>query len=297
MMIMINKDPLILLEDQGVIRVRGQDAENYLQGLITIDIRAIDQTQSQFGGCCNNKGRVVASFDLLMYQEAYYLILPRANILNTLAHLRKYAMFSKVEIEDATNHFKILGLWSEHDFPLKLNWPEKAGRCVQIKNGVFTKLFGNVPRYRVMLEGIQAEENFPTLKFSKDASLLSKWIQSDIVSGLSAIYPETTALFTPQMLNYDDFGAINLTKGCYLGQEIVARTASLGRVKKHLYPFYFQAAQLPERGAPLYDDNGNEVGIVLQASREEARVNLAAVVQDDALRGMLYYQDNALIRS
>lgn len=299
----MNEKFLTLLEDKGLISIAGIDAQNYLQGLLTIDVREIGCTQYHLGGCCNNKGRLVASFNLFEYKNTYYFSLPRLNIPTTLGHLRKYAMFSKVEIKEATNDFVIIGAFGENALEkLQGKLPEKAYECAQRDFMTILRLPGNQVRFEVILERVHEAEFLLLLDLEEIQGTLKNsdknflWKKCDILSGIPAVYPETAGLFTPQMLNYDDFKGISFNKGCYLGQEIVARTASLGVVKKHLYVFTFDSSQFPAVGDVLENAQSDEIGVVLEACHDDSMVYLSAVVQDAAVSEKIYWRENPLVK-
>ncbi len=280
---------LTLLEDQGLIAIRGKDAQAYLQGLVTVDVREVNGTQYRLGACCNHKGRVVATFNLFLQDETYYCILPKLNIPDTLTHLKKYAMFSKVNIEDVSQDFSIFGTVDEsllHKMSPKI--PQEAYECTQEDDVIILKLPVNEPsQFEVILTTERAAEWMACL--TEDSQ--DKWKQYHIFSGIPAIFPQTAMHFTPQMLNLDRFkGSIQLNKGCYLGQEIIARTASLGSVKKHLYLLALNSSKPPYLGQPLKNAQDIEVGMILEVAQKKTGYYLSAVIQDSAVSEAIYWE-------
>lgn len=287
--------------EKGLISISGEDAATFLQGLITVDIKDILPTQYRLSGCCNNKGRLVASFYLFEYGGSYYLSLPLENVPDTLDHLQKYARFSKVELKEVTNDFVIFGILAENSLE---DFPKKDYDCCQIGTAMVLRLPGNPVRFELIEKRSALESE--SLSDMKSSNANSLWKQYNILTGIPAIYPETVGLFTPQMLNYDQFIAISYNKGCYLGQEIVARTANLGTVKKHLYGFTVEAEvnQLPIVGEELNDEQNIQVGTILEVSPSSLPVKdgqpyliyLSAVIQDAALPMPIYWQGKALTK-
>lgn len=282
------------LEDKGLISIAGKDAKNFLQGLITIDIREINPTQYRLAGCCNNKGRVVASFNLFEYKNIYYFSLPKRNIPTTIKHLRKYAMFSKIDIQEATENFVLFGVIGVHALEkLQKNPPEKEYECHQMDGMTVLRLPGNQARFEVILE----RTYFERLGISKNLDKNVQWKQLNILSGLPVIDLETSGLFTPQMLNYDQFKGISFNKGCYLGQEIVARTANLGSTKRHLHAFILESNQSPSVGEMINNEQAIDVGVVLETCQNDALIYLSAVIQDTAIPEKIYWQESLLIKA
>ncbi len=185
----------------STILVQGSDAEKFLQGQLTCDIRNVDQNPSLLGAYCNQQGRAQATLRLLKTQDIYSLILPVEMVQPTLALLKKYAIFSKIAI-------------TEGEF-----------------------FIGEVD-----------------------------WQLKDILSGIATIYPKTAGLFTPNMLNYPALGGVSFDKGCYLGQEVIARTHYLGAPKKQLYKAQIPSHQFCAPGDIIYTETAETAGMVMNVA-------------------------------
>jgi len=178
----------------GLLKISGIDAKKFLQGQLTCNVDEVTETQSRLGAHCNPQGRVLFLFRLLYFQEAYYLILPPKMVMLALQALKKYAVFFKVTLSDASNE-KLVGL---------------RDRAVQ------------------------------------------EWNYFDLTQGIPQVYPETSGLFLPHELNLHQLQGISWDKGCYTGQEIIARMQYRGKLKKHLYLAPIQTAGLPHPGKEVY---------------------------------------------
>ncbi len=184
----------------GSIYIHGKDAANFLQGQLTCDIHALTALNAQPTGCCNLQGRLVALLFIMVWQEGYLLLLPQDILETTIKHFKKYALFSKVTFEknilDSLTGF----LYSA---------PEEAYRCL---NNLFIK---------------------PNTPPPANALCNEAWHYQQMVQGFPDLHQKTQGTFLPHRIGLDKIeGAISFNKGCYLGQEIIART-HFKAVQKH----------------------------------------------------------------
>jgi len=197
----------------GLIEITGE-AKAFLQGQLTCDLNAITPTHSLLGAHCNLKGRVGSLFRVMQWApDRYMLSLPLRMVPSSLHDLKKYALFSKVRITDSSFTFYktgVVGNWASiHTLPHLVH---------------ATPITEN--RYEVFTSEPLCTEKPP---LSSDA-----WQCLDIVQKLPTVYPETRDCFLPHHLGLFELGGIGLEKGCYLGQEIIARMHYKGKIKKAL---------------------------------------------------------------
>ena len=122
------------------------------------------------------------------------------------------------------------------------------------------------------------------------------WQLADIRAGIAYITPATSEQFTPHMIGIVKLGGVSFKKGCYLGQEIVARTEHLGKAKRHLYHGTVATKQLPQAGNPVHDDHGKDVGMIFSAAfAAEASCEFLCVLEDNAtIQAKLFWQQHPL---
>jgi folate-binding protein YgfZ len=196
----------------GLLKVSGIDAKKFLQGQLSCDVEAITSTQTSLGAHCNPQGRVISLFRLFLYQDAYYLLMPASMINIAMQALKKYAVFFKVEMNDAS------------------------------------------------------------AALSDIAEQVSLENYTDILKGIPAIYPETSGKFLPHDLNLPNLNAVNFHKGCYTGQEIIARMHYKATLKNRLYHATINSPITIQPGMEVYC-NANQtkqvVGTVVDVSKEE----------------------------
>lgn len=204
------------LPSLGILKVSGKDAAIFLQGQLSCDVLSLELNQSVLGCCCTPQGRVQSLFRVFRDANHYYLRLPKTLMETTLQHLKKYAIFSKVVLSDDSEHWQIFG----SDAPLA-EW-------------IGYPVLGNRFEYYLPNETVM-----PIATASEAA-----WHLLEIKAGIPRLYPETVNLFTPHDLNLPALGGVNFQKGCYTGQEIVARMEHRGKLKHHL-----ELHQLPKNSA------------------------------------------------
>lgn len=271
------------LSHLGLLAISGADAAKFLQGQVTCDVREVSETQSRLGAICNPKGRVLATFRLFQYQTIYYLQMPRELIAQTLQTLQKYAVFFKTQLEDVSAQWQQFGLSSETiDVPLK-----NVDEVIPQDDSVIVHIPGLPPRY--LLLTLESNPLSPALQdlISKHHTSSEAWQLLDITAGIPSIYLATSGEYTPQQINYPLINGVSFTKGCYTGQEIVARMHYLGKAKQQMYRVQFTNKSMPNLNTKLFAVDSNhtqEVGHLLAIAADPAGgFQALAVLQNSAL--------------
>ena len=204
------------LNHLGALRIGGPGAVSFLQGQLSNDIGRLTDTSSLLAAFSSPQGRVLALLHLMSHDGGILAVLPRELLTPTLAALRKYVLRAKVTLEDAGASLSIAGM---HAPP-----PPPDGI------GIYT-----VNRDPSRYWAIGAPENGAVSTEHGPVLSEQEWRLADIRAGLPQIYLPTREVFVAQMLNLDLLDGISFSKGCYTGQEIIARTQHLGRIKRRLY--------------------------------------------------------------
>lgn len=213
----------MILTHLGAIAARGPDTRRFLNGQLSQDLSTLTSDHALRAGLHNPQGRVLAIMLLLPQgSDDVLLVLPRERIASTLALLQRYVLRAKVKLSDETALLSIEGGWSPTP-------PEAAGKIWS---------YANDGRW---LRIAQREATLATSDVLADAQLaeqrLAAWQLADVRAGLPLITEATAGEFVAQMLNLDLLEAISFTKGCYTGQEVIARAHYRGRVKRRLQRF------------------------------------------------------------
>jgi folate-binding protein YgfZ len=220
----------------GALRFTGSDAVNFLQGQVSNDTRRLEQSQSMLAAYSSPQGRVLALMHLMPHSSGIVAILPRELVSQSVETLRKYVLRSKVKIEDASESVSVAGTRGMHPLERAGISPPPSNSGYIEKDGVGIAAVNRDPgRYWVIGAAQRLAERGlaggpdQTDQFERD------WRLADIRAGLPQIYLPTRETFVAQMLNLDLLDGISFSKGCYTGQEIIARTQHLGRIKRRLY--------------------------------------------------------------
>jgi folate-binding protein YgfZ len=244
------KNHEIKIQGLDVIIVRGSDAENFLQGQITNDIKILEkENEAIYAGYCSPKGRLIAIFLIIKVWDNYFLFCPTSISDEISKKLSMYILRSKVELEktpDNTSYFSFYGgskaeeafknVWGDIPYPTKImettQNPNKQNAMGLLS---ITKLAGENGRFLVIGEDETINMLYDEVFQNTDTLDGESWNASDIEAKIPNIFEETQEKFIPQSLNLDLINAVNFKKGCYTGQEIVARTHYLGKPKRRLY--------------------------------------------------------------
>ncbi|HDY97042.1 MAG TPA: folate-binding protein [Pseudomonas sabulinigri] len=280
---------LCWLTHEGVIAVDGQDAERFLQGQLTCDAAKLAPDQSTLGARCNPKGRMQSSFRLQRTDSGFLLSMARELIAPQLADLGKYAAFFKTALSDQSDHWIRLGLWGEAIeqtlAAAALQLPAEANQLsVQTRARVLRLSDGAC---EIWLSAENALEITDQLLRHSNADSTNHWLLRQIQAGIGQVTGPTLELFIPQMLNMQQLGGVSFKKGCYTGQEIVARMQYLGKLKRRMYRLLMAGDVPPDAGTPIINgDSGKTVGEVVISAKGRQRVEMLAVLQKDAAQSV-----------
>ena len=279
----------VALSHFGLIVFAGVDAQSFLHGQLSCDVNGLAAGDATFGSYNTPKGRMLATFLLWRAQDGFMMLLPLELCEPVRRRLAMFVLRSKVTAQDATGRYSIAGvigaaatgqvadaLGEVPSAPLKATFP--AG--VQI-----VRL--DMKRCIVLLDRTDRPDA---------AALLSQlphlppaaWTLADIRAGIPYLTPATQDQFVPQMANLDLIGGVSFNKGCYPGQEIVARTHYLGRLKQRMYLAKVDAPENVQPGAKLFSPVTGEqaTGMVVNAAPAPEGGELAlAVMHIDSFKG------------
>ena len=230
------------LAQLGVIRFSGPDAASFLQGQVSNDTRRLSSGQPLIAAYSSPQGRVLAVLHLMPHSSGVLGIMPRDILRPTLERLTKFVLRAKVKIEDSSEQFTVHGVHGvEAIAGLQLPVPDDARRYLERDGIGIARVTPNSNRYWVIGEAVDLEKHGIGFDIADSARAAMRervendWRLADIRAGLPQVYAATCEIFVAQMLNLDLIDGISFTKGCYTGQEIIARTQHLGRIKRRLF--------------------------------------------------------------
>ena len=245
------------LEHLRVLTISGEDAGELLQGQMTQDIRKLEDEKIHITSFCNVQGRVIASAFIQGRNDQYDLILSSEIIDDLENHIKRYVLRSKVVIEQSIE--KTFGAF-------KSDVNEDSKEYGSLKND---------PE-RVLILSTQAPKSIDNFITSEE------WIRCDIENKIAIIDKESSEKFIPQMLNLDILDAVSFSKGCYTGQEVVARVQHRGKVKKRMYKINIKETDSVDPHTQIMDQKKSVGNIVLSKKIANDCICLAVINQVDS---------------
>jgi len=262
-----NANYLMPLSQIGVIQIQGEESSTFLQNLLTNDVASLSVNQSQLNGFCNAKGRLLAIFLLLRRADCFQIIVPQSMCAGLQQRLSMYILRSKVTVSNVSDKLSLIGLAQSVDAADgKFELPKQNYHAEEQDNKLFIKLPGSLNRYLCL--GSEVDIDTHCQELVEQHWLLAdepSWQLLDIDFGLATVLPDTKEKFTPQQLNFDLIGGVSFNKGCYPGQEIVARLHYLGKPSRRLFSASCCSDKLPEPGHEISDQDGSILGHVVSA--------------------------------
>ncbi len=263
---------LAKLDERGALLLAGPDGRKFLQGQATCDVEALSNGDSTPGAVCNPQGRMLSDFRLWqLAEDRLVLCLHQSVVPATLEGLSRYIIFSKATLEDASDTYQQFALWGEEAAQLVQAPDDESVSGWQCHSAWVCR--SSVPgAYDILLE-TSAVSDFEAAMVDAHRADQSAWSLAEIKAGLGHVRTETRDLFLPQMLNFQHTGHISFTKGCYTGQEVVARMHYRGKVKRPMQLASLPADAItnaPSPGDPLFkDDTEQAIGHIVSVAKED----------------------------
>lgn len=284
-----------LLSHESILSIQGNDSKKFLQGQLTCNLNYLSVDTSSLGGCCTPKGRLVSSFRLIeKVENHYFLTLDKQLYDKQLADFKKYAIFSKVTFSLADNDWSRFGLYATEDdlHFLNIPIPQQINQVTQADGLLLIKTSHQL--FELWVTSAQTEATIASLSNAMPEETLNTWLLMQIQAGIGQVFAANTEHFVPQMINLQSLGGVSFKKGCYIGQEIVARMQFLGKLKQHLYRFSASINSCPPIGTEIFSTvHSTSVGqVVLAATTPNNTLEILASVRDDAAVDKLWLAGN-----
>lgn len=280
---------LTLLSQTGLIEVSGEDCVAFLQNMTSNDVQQVSELRHQLSGFCTHKGRLLAVLRIFLQSDKYFLAMPVQIVDSVLKRLNMYVLRSKVQLKNVSGNQIGLGLSGVNSINLITTLtgrcPEATDTSINFKDISILRVTGTEPRFELFAEQERIIDIWKLLHNSAHAVSEHTWLLENIRAGLPVILPQTQEAFVPQMVNLDLVQGVSFKKGCYPGQEIVARTHYLGKIKRRMHRVHFQTDLIPEAGMDIFaaeGENHQTIGtlVSLQALTAQKYEALAVIQQE-----------------
>lgn len=281
------------LASQGVLTVSGPEAARFLQGQTTTDFREVSDGQSRLGCYVSLKGRAITSFRAVQRGEAIHLVMAADLLASVREKLAKFIVFSRAQVQVSAQQALIGVAGPGAATALARLGLVVPGAVDAVSHGEGLSLV-RVHGEDAWLLLVAPEQLAPVwARLAEQAAQAGEnaWRLRQIAAGVATVCLASSEAFQPQELNYPLLGGVSYSKGCYTGQEIVARLHFRGKLKQHVLRFETDAGALPPPTCPLVDANGRAAGNVVQAAeRADGCLELLAIARPEQAGG-LYLSD------
>ncbi|MDF2691226.1 MAG: folate-binding protein [Gammaproteobacteria bacterium] len=273
------------------IKIAGHAAAKFLQGQLTCDVNEISQDHSSLSAHCNPQGRMISLGRLYLYQEQMHYALPTSIANVAIAHLKHYGLFSKLNFTEAS--LKSIGLAGENLRGLlenQFSLPKELNQCSQHGELLIIQVQSKPDRFEIIGPAAKLNEliNSLGIQLSNDNSL---WQCLEIEAGQAFLCQQTIGKFLPHDIRLPELNAVSFTKGCYIGQEIIARMHYLGKLKKQLWLVETQA-EMDFSAQKLLDQNQKAQAELICQAKTQSGQRIALAVFNQAPEQESYSLEN-----
>jgi len=255
---------IIKLNHLSCLKVCGDQAKALLQGQLTCHLDEITSVQSRLGAHCNPQGRVLSFFRIFYHDNSYFLHMPRDILPLALATLNKYAIFYKLK-PVMTDELLFIGLNGQPPSHLLSHLPVSTDDIIYQNDFSIVKIPGLHHRYLIFGAADAIEKLYETLKIHFSVLTTDAWKLVDIQHKIPSITPDTIGKFLPHELFLHELNAVSFNKGCYTGQEIIARMQYRGKLKNQLQICTLTSPEKVLPGQDVYDASGKVAGTIVDA--------------------------------
>ena len=250
-----NTDVVMKQQDIGILRVSGLDSKKFLQGQTTCDMNKLSQDNGLYGAICSIKGRIISSFYIVQSNDDVLMVMAKDLVEKTLLHLKKYAVFFKTELIDEQDNFAVYTKLAAKKIEADSNVTSNIFTTTK-ENETITLTVSNKP---LEVQWLIAPTNQTAIE-EKNQELATL----AVLAARPLINLEQSETILPQWLNMQSTGGISFTKGCYTGQEIVARMQYKGKSKKQLALVTWQGNL--DTTKDIVDGQGKSIGQIFAAT-------------------------------
>lgn len=286
------------LPNEAMLHLHGNKISEFLQGQLSCDTRKLDETRGIMGAFCNVKGRVLSDLTVLKINDSHTVLRLHRSLAAPVAEtLQRYAQFSRIRVEVDTRDDAIVGHYYRNTSSSADDDTRGKASATFTGEPLATSIEGGIvsltrgPHHREVISiDLESPANLPGVTTGAPGGDPKHWAMEIIASGHYALELEDSEAFTPQVLNYDLTGLVAFDKGCYTGQEIIARLHYKGRSKKRLHRYTLgDTLATPDRDTPIVTSKGENAGRCLRIFQApQMRTLIAAEVAREYLNADMF---------
>jgi len=284
------------LHELGVIEISGADAVSFLQSQLTNDVAGLGPDRMELAGYCTVKGRLLATFHLWRSADAVRLRLPRELVTPLIKRLSMYVLRSKAKLTDASDSWStwaLIGSGSEQRLrDASIEAPAAPWGSSQSGDLRIDRVLPAPGVDERFLLTLRAGSQLPADIAALPRVPSAVWWSSEVAAAVPTVFAATQEKFVPQMINFEVLGGVNFRKGCYPGQEIVARSQYLGKLRRRMHVAHVDAADV-QPGADVYAGDGQAIGTVVMAAAADSGTDLLFEVPVDRLESGSLHLESA----
>lgn len=286
---------ITLLPDLSLLRINGGDAAEFLHNQFTCEVIALGEGSGTPGAWCSPKGRVITTLVLYRLGGEFFLLMPTVLLERVVKRLRMFVLRAEVEITDFTADCTVMGMHGGNHSLQENGGAYRINRLNERLQLFLPAADGS----RCLIIDDSAVLQAVWLELAKSMTPVDSrcWDRLDMAAGIPWLNDATTEEFLPQELNLDQIGALSFDKGCYPGQEIIARVRYRGQVKRRLYSGRADNGAAASTGNKLRDDAGKTTGMIIAAApdaKDGIRV-LAVIDTAGADAGKIQLEDGSVL--
>jgi len=257
---------ITLLCHESITHISGAGAEALLQGQLTCNISSLSLNECKLGAICTPKGRIIVNFRVHNNNGDFFFVMPEENT-NTqqeffMGIINKYKVFYDATISDSSDNWLRFGIWGESSYDTlkniySISETSQTDTNIEKQDYKIVHLVSltNTPRYEIWIKPDKIKNHWPKLSTNFMIRSTDQWMLEDILEGLGWITSKTREEFIPQQINWHSVGGVDFKKGCYTGQEIIARLEYLGKTKVQLFHFSSKDTKTIEAGDSVIHQN------------------------------------------
>ncbi|MEJ2760893.1 MAG: hypothetical protein P8126_04995, partial [Gammaproteobacteria bacterium] len=286
---------ITLLPGLSLLQISGGDAAEFLHNQFTCEVRALEDGGGCPGAWCSPKGRVITTFVLYRLGGEFFLLMPTTLLERVVKRLRMFVLRAEVKITDFTAERTVMGMRGGNH---SLTEDGSAFRINRLNKRLHLFLpAANGGRFLIVDDDAALQPVWLELAKTVPPADTRCWNRLDMEAGIPWLNEETTEQFLPQELNLDQIGALSFDKGCYPGQEIVARVHYRGQVKRRLYSGHAETGAAASAGMKLRDNAGKTMGTVVTAVPDitEGVMVLAVIDTASVDAGNIQLEDGSML--